>query len=76
MATWIARVTVETINFRLEDGSVIRDSQAKTACGRGKKSPKRKVKEVGEALPTAAERLWCTTRLAALRDRVLAKTRG
>eukprot|EP00973_Karenia_brevis_P023240 3200938-Karenia_brevis.AAC.1 len=76
MAKWIAQVTVEANHFRLGDGSVMRDSQARKGSDRRRKGCKRAVVEVVEERPSMAERLFKHPRLAALRERVLAKSKG
>ena len=76
MAVWIVRVTVEANRFRLEGGSVVRDSLAVGARGRRGVKRKRAVVEAGVAPLAAAERLFQHPRLAALRGRAVAKVLG
>ena len=76
MAVWIARVTVEANHFKLGGGSVVRDSLAVGARGRRGVKRRRAAEEAGDAPLTAAERLFQHPRLAALRERVLAKALG
>ena len=76
MAVWIARVTVEANHFRLEDGTVVRDSQASPVQQGKQRGRKRPAMEVTAVSVPAAERLMKHPRLAALRERILAKISG
>ena len=76
MAVRVARVTVEANHFKLGDGSVVRDSLAVGARGRRGVKRRRAAEEAEDAPLTAAGRLYQHPRLAALRERVLAKALG
>ena len=69
MAVWIAQVTLEANAFKLHD--VIRDSMAERVSR--KKCITCKRRRVQEPEPCPAERLLKAPRLAALRERVLAR---
>ncbi len=75
MARWLAAVTLQANRFRLDDGTVVRDTTAK-AEWRRKRGVKRKrasPNNTNTNPETGVERLLKTPRLAALRQRLLLK---
>ena len=71
MAKWIATVTLAANAFLLDDGRVIRDSQAQRTTRKSTITKKRAAPEA--AIETAFERLLKYPRIAALRERIRAK---
>ena len=73
MAKWVAAVTMQANHYKLADGSHIRDSEADRAGKRKRAGHKRPCGDAGDTALLMAERLFKMPRLAALRQRVLAR---
>ncbi len=75
MARWLAAVTLQANRFRLDDGTVVRDTTAKAEWRRerGVKRKRANPNNTNTNPETGVERLLKTPRLAALRKRLLLK---
>ena len=75
MAVWLAKVTVRANSFPLESGGTIRDSLAKAGASSSSRRGRKRAAEPAVESPreSARERLFKLPRLAAVRERVLAR---